>query len=490
MTKDETAGPAPEGGAIPARAAAAVLEDERPEDPTGSMAAPPPLTLRPAAVAPEGAAAAPPPPPPPRSIAVADPDAPLRRALARHRAIATGLLLMMVGIMLGAYQLPPGYWADLLQAAAKAGVVGGIADWFAVTALFRRPLGLPIPHTAIIPRQKERLGQGLGRFVANHVFTEAEVARVLGRLDLAGILRGFMADPATARPAAEAIATAMPRLLASLEDGRARRLMGRLLPRLAGGPGGARIVARALRTLVEGGKHQEVFDLAIRELRRLLVEKEDQLRNAIEVRVREEGGRLVGWALGAAVAGRVLAAVNAELARMEADDSDLRHAFEEWIKGEVERLETDPERAAALGRAMRSAMSHPTVTAWLGDVWDRLRAALVADAANPQGRTVTLLEGAFRNAGNLLAEDPAARERLNHGVQRFLATLLPSARQQLAGFIAQVVAGWDTAQVTDKIELRVGRDLQYVRMNGTLVGFLVGGALFAALTALFGRVAF
>ncbi|TDH61664.1 DUF445 domain-containing protein [Dankookia rubra] len=420
----------------------------------------------------------------------ADPEAPLRAALARHRAIATGLLAGMAALMLGAYALPPGYWTELLQAAAKAGVVGGVADWFAVAALFRRPLGLPIPHTAIIPAQKERLGQGLGRFVANHVFTEAEVARVLGRLDLAGIARSFLADPETARPAAQALATSLPRLLASLEDGRARRLLGRLLPRLAGGAGGARVVARALRGLVEGGRHQDVVDLAIAELRRLLVEKESQLRQTIESKVREEGGRLVGWALGATVAGRVLAGVNAELARMEAADSDLRRAFEVWLKAEVERLETDPERAAALGRAMRKAMAHPTVAAWVEDVWARLRGALEADAANPQGRTVALLEGAFANAGTLLAEDPAARARLNHAVQRALVRLMPAARAQLAAFIAQVVAGWDTAQVTEKIELRVGRDLQYVRMNGTLVGFLVGGALYALLTAVFGRVAF
>ncbi|RAI60152.1 DUF445 domain-containing protein [Roseicella frigidaeris] len=432
--------------------------------------------------------------PPPSGVTrhdrLPDPEAPLRRALARHRAIATGLLAGMAGLMLLAYRLPPGYWTDLLQAAAKAGVVGGLADWFAVTALFRRPLGLPIPHTAIIPRQKERLGQGLGRFVANHVFTEAEVARLLGRLDLAGILRGFLADPATARPAAEAIAASLPRLLASLGDGRARRLLGRLLPRLAGGPAGSRIVVRALRSLVEGGRHQEVFDLAITELRRLLVEKEDQLRTAIEGKVREEGGRLVGWALGATVARRALAGLTAELQRMEASDSDLRKAFELWIRTEVDRLENDPERAAALGRAMRKAMAHPTVAAWLGDVWARLRAALEADAANPGGRTVTLLEGAFSNAGTLLSEDPAARERLTLAVQRVLVRLMPAARVQLADFIAKVVAGWDTAQVTEKIELRVGRDLQYVRMNGTLVGFLVGGALFALLTAVFGRVAF
>ena len=419
-----------------------------------------------------------------------DPEAPLRTALARHRAIATLLLLGMAALMVGSYALPPGYWTDLLQAAAKAGVVGGLADWFAVTALFRRPLGLPIPHTAIIPAQKERLGQGLGRFVANHVFAEDEVRRVIGRLDLSGILRGFLADPAATRPAAQAMAAALPRVLASLEDGRARRLMGRLLPRLAGGPGGARILARALRALVEGGQHQQVFDLAVTRLRALLQEKEGQLRDAIAARVRAEGGALVGWIAGAAVARRLLAAINAELARIEPSDSDLRAAFEAWLRADIERLETDPERIAQVGRALREALAHPTVAAWISDVWARLRATLEADAANPEGRSVALLEAAFANAGRLLAEDPAARERLNHAAERVLISVLPSARLQLADFIASVLRGWDTRQVTEKIELRVGKDLQYVRMNGTLVGFLVGGALYAVLTAVFGRVAF
>src|SRR5438309_6220747 len=153
-----------------------------------------------------------------------DPDAPARRALARHKAAATGLLVLMGVLTLGSYALPEGWFADLLQASAKAGFVGGIADWFAVTALFRHPLGLPIPHTAIIPRQKERLGQALGRFVARHVFTEDEVARILGRLDFAGILHRFLTDPESNRPAAETLASLLPGLLASMEDGRARRL--------------------------------------------------------------------------------------------------------------------------------------------------------------------------------------------------------------------------------------------------------------------------
>jgi uncharacterized membrane-anchored protein YjiN (DUF445 family) len=425
-----------------------------------------------------------PPTPPP-----ADPEAALRRALGRQRALATGLLAGMGGLVVGSYWLPPGYGTDLLQASAKAGLVGGLADWFAVTALFRRPLGLPIPHTAIIPRQKERLGAGLGNFVANHVFTEDEVRRVLAKLDLARILKDFLADPEAVRPAAVALAAALPRVLASLEDGRAARLLVRLVPRMAGGPGAAQVIARALTALIEGGRHQEVFGLAVGQLKAVLAAKEDQLRVAIEARVRAEGGSLVGWIAGAAIARRVLGALNHELDRVEPGDSDLRRAFEEWVRSEIARMQDDPERAAAIGRAVREALRHPAVAAWLGDVWARLRGSLAEDAALPDGRTVQVLAGMLGNLGQVLAEDEGARARLNRAAEGVLLALLPNARAQLSQFIAGVVRSWDTATVTEKIELRVGKDLQYVRINGTLVGFLAGGALFMLLTAIFGRVA-
>jgi uncharacterized membrane-anchored protein YjiN (DUF445 family) len=406
------------------------------------------------------------------------PDEGLRRTLARHRAFATFLLLLMVGLTVLAYRFPAGFWPDLLAASAKAGVVGGLADWFAVTALFRRPLGLPIPHTAIIPRQKDRLGRSLGNFVAGHVFTPAEVHRVLGQLDLAGIIGATLADPRHARPAARAFAEAMPRLLASLEDGRARRLVTRLLPRVAGGPGAAQVVARALRALMAGGQHQAVFDLALAQIKAVLAAKQEDLREAIKRRVRDQGGALVGWAAGAYVADRVLAAVNAELERIEPGDSELRHAFEAWVEAEIHRLETDPARAAAVGAAIRRGLAHPVVADWLGDAWRRLRAALLTDAALPSGRTVELAEAALANAGRYLVEDPAARARLNAALEKGVASLLPGAQARLSGFIAEVVAGWDSKEISDKLELRVGKDLQYIRVNGTLVGFLAGGAIY------------
>jgi uncharacterized membrane-anchored protein YjiN (DUF445 family) len=416
-----------------------------------------------------------------------DPDRPLREALARHRAFATSLLVIMAGLTLLSYALPAGWPADLLGAAAKAGLVGGIADWFAVTALFRHPLGLPIPHTAIIPAQKERLGRALGNFVANHVFTQADVARTLAGLDVPAIVQRFLSDPLATRPAAEALARLLPRALKSIEDGRAARLFARLLPRLLGGKAGGTVLASALRGLVEGGRHQEVFSFLLEQIRLLLAAKEAQLRRAVEERVSEYGGRLVGWAIGASIARRVLSAINNELDKMGPEGSELRVAFDAWIRYEISRMESEPSRAREIGMALRRVLSHETVRTWGWDIWLRLRRALEEDAANPRGQSVAIIDGILTDLGRRLTEDPAARARLQNMAEEAVIRLLPAAREQIAQFIAGVVAGWDSATLTDRLELRVGKDLQFVRINGTLVGFLVGGAVYAVLRVIFGH---
>lgn len=419
-----------------------------------------------------------------------DPDHGARRSLRNHKLFATGLLALMAALTVLSYVLPPGLGADLLQASAKAGFVGGIADWFAVTAIFRHPFGLPIPHTAIIPRQKARLGRSLGRFVAGHVFTPAEVSRVLGRLDLPAILARFLADPVAARPAARALAEMLPRVLATVEDGRARRTMARLMPRLVGGPGAGRIVARALRTLVEGGRHQEVLGFLLTELRTVLDNRHEALHGFIQEKVRAQGGRLVGWVLGAQVAERVLGVLRDELDRMGPEGSHIRDAFDHWVRAEIDRMETDPDRAAEIGRAVRRVVAHDTVQAWLWDVWARMRVALEADAKRPGSHTLSVIEGALGNLGIFLRDDAGARARLQAAAESVIATMLPSAQVQLADFIASVVAGWDANEITDKLEVRIGPDLQWVRVNGTLVGFVVGGLLFLVLHEMFGRVTF
>jgi uncharacterized membrane-anchored protein YjiN (DUF445 family) len=414
-----------------------------------------------------------------------DPDILARRTLRNHRSFATGLLTLMAALTLSTYFMPPNWWTGFLESAAKAGFIGGIADWFAVTALFRHPLGIPIPHTAIIPNERVRLGQALGRFVANHVFTGEEVSQVLVRLDLPSILHRFLADPAAAHPAAVALSGLLPKLLGTVEDGRARRVLARVVPRIVGGPAAGHVIARALHSLVDGGRHQEVFGFILGQLKTALASQEETLRSAIEERVREQGGRLMGWALGASIARRVLGQVNAELDKMSPDGSELRLAFDEWVRREIDRMESEPERAAEVGMAIRRMVAHETIQAWMWDVWARIRVGLEADISRANSRVVAQVEIALGNLGAILEADPGARERLQIAAEGIIRSLLPTAQLRIAAFIGQVVANWDTATIVDRLELRVGRDLQYIRMNGTIVGFLIGGLLYALLGRLF-----
>ncbi len=319
------------------------------------------------------------------------------------------------------------------------------------------------------------------------MFTSEEVSLVLVRLDLPGIVHRFLADPAAAHPAAVALSGMLPKLLASVEDGRARRILARVVPRIVGGPAAGHVLARALHNLVDGGRHQEVFGFILAQLKTALASREDALRIAIEERVRDQGGRLVGWALGASIARRVLSLINAELDKMSPDGSELRLAFDEWVRREINRMETEPERAAEVGAAIRQVVAHETIQAWMWDIWARIRIGLEADISRPNGRVVAYVEATLGNLGEILEADPGARARLQTAAEAIIRSLLPAAQIRIADFIGQVVANWDTETIVDRLELRVGRDLQYIRMNGTIVGFLIGGLLYAVLDTLFAQ---
>lgn len=180
-----------------------------------------------------------------------DADFAARQTLRRYKNAATGLVGLMAGVTVLGYGAPAagwvrdGFWLEMLRAGARAGVVGGLADWFAVVALFRRPMGLPIPHTAILPAQKDRLGRALGRFVAGQVFTQKEVERVLGQVDLPAFMADMLDDPGTRDALVKSITRSLPQMLDRLEDGRASNAVARIMPKLLGGSNLAPIIARA-----------------------------------------------------------------------------------------------------------------------------------------------------------------------------------------------------------------------------------------------------
>ena len=427
--------------------------------------------------------------------AMSDADRAAWRTLRRYRHAAGGLLAGM-GVLTVATCAAPAVglvanalWLDVLRSGAKAGVVGGLADWFAVTALFRRPMGLPIPHTAILPAQKARLGEALGRFVATHVFTEADVSAALERIDLPGIVAGLLDDPATAQTVCRTLAGAAPAVMARLEDGRAGSAVTRILPLILGGEDVAPVVARTLRALVEGDRHQEVLSFLLARLKDGLKAKEESLRAMIEDRVREQGGRILGWAIGGSIATKVLIAVNQELDRVDPQNSDLREGFTTWVRGEIDRIETDPERRREITGAIAGVMTHDSIRDWGSDVWRRMRLMIEADMTRSDGWTASIVRDTLLRLAEQMRTDQALRERVVGWARRMILGSLPFVRERLSRFIAGVVAAWDTDMLVSRLELRVGRDLQFVRLNGTLVGFLAGAVLSLALHLIFGAQA-
>ncbi|QNT78860.1 DUF445 domain-containing protein [Entomobacter blattae] len=409
-----------------------------------------------------------------------DEEAESYKALKRHKRIATGLLGVMGTMTIVEYSVTVyglvenDLWMQVLKAGTKAGFIGGLADWFAVTALFRHPLGLPLPHTAILPAQKNRLGVGLGRFIANQLFTEEEVSRTLKEIDLPRVLSRILASPTAIDAVSRAVASAMPNMLDRFEDGRAGSLFSRILPRLLSGESAASIVAKALHALVDGDHHQEVLTFLLMQAKTFIKNKEGALRQMIEERVREQGGRFLGWMIGSSIATKVLVAAAEEVDRIDPADSDLRNSFSAWIRNEIIRIEKDSERGKEIGDAILSVISHESVKGWGNDIWGRIRHLITEDVENSEGWVNHLIKDMMLHISSQLDTDQGLQEKIVNNAHKLILGTLPYCREWLIIFVGDVVKNWDAKRASRKIELRIGKDLQFVRINGTIVGFLAG----------------
>jgi uncharacterized membrane-anchored protein YjiN (DUF445 family) len=403
------------------------------------------------------------------------------RLLRRNRTLATGLLLVMASLFVGLHFVPdPGFWIRLLQALTEAAVVGALADWFAVTALFRRPLGLPIPHTAIIPRNKDRIGEGLGRFVERNFLDPDLVAAKLRSIDPAARLARWLSVPGNAEGAADRIAASVPGIIRSIEDRELRqffvRTQGERLRALEVAP----LLGRMLDLLLERGHHQVLIE-------RMVAAALDYVERN-ETRLEELVGEKSGWWMPRSIDRRVARAVGHGARELLADlldpASHARIRLEMAVEQIATDLRTDPEMRAKVEAAKQQLLDQPEVLAWLGRLWDEARDAALSDLAAPGGRTRGAIVSTLRSIGMKLAADEAMRLRVNVAAERFAMRIVVPWREGIGHFISEVVRSWDTRTVTRRLEMAVGSDLQYVRISGTLVAALVGTGLFLVRTAL------
>jgi uncharacterized membrane-anchored protein YjiN (DUF445 family) len=404
-----------------------------------------------------------------------------RRGLRRNRLIATVLLVVMVILFISTTFVPEaGFWILLMRTTSEAAVVGALADWFAVTAIFRKPMGLPIPHTAIVPKNKERIGEGLAIFIEHNFLTPELVNAQLRSSDVARRVAEWLTCAANADAVADRIVRAMPYLLGAIDDRDIRKFVGDILGRQLAAIELAPMLGRAVTMLTADGFHEHLLDRLLELCRQFVERREDQLYAAAEAQRRRWW---IPRAVNRQIAKAIVGSIKELLANLREPSTASRQNLLRGIERLAQELGTSPEYRARVEEAKLRLLGDAEAKAWLGSTWGNVERALLADIDSPTSEIRQILATTIRSLGQNLLADPAMRERFNGTIEAMVTEII-SWRAELAQFIIEVVRQWDTKSFTERIELVVGRDLQYIRITGTLVGGFVGCLLYLLSTAL------
>lgn len=401
------------------------------------------------------------------------------------RTIATGLFVLMAVTFVCAKAFEEAHAAiPFVRAFAEAAMVGALADWFAVTALFRRPMGLPIPHTAIVPRSKDRIGQGLGRFIARNFLQPDQVERRLRDLDLAGGFARWVSETGRARRLAEGLATALPRVLGLLNDGRIGGWLETTLTARLETTDIATLAADGLDLLTRQGRHKPVVDLIIFHADLAVHAQEGEFR----ARVSERTDWLPKlFAVDAAASDALIQAIKDTLRAAAADTSHpLRARIDDALAHLAGDLRRDPNLRGDLNGWMREMAVHPSVRRWVRQIWEDVKQGFTRPDPAARERMVEALATGLADLAAALLRDSELRETLNQRLKGWAVELAAARGAAVGDLVAETIRSWDARTVVDQIETAVGRDLQYIRINGTLIGGLIGLVIHSASLAIFG----
>ena len=404
------------------------------------------------------------------------------RRLAAARRRATALLLGATALFVGVTAVGVhGTLLGYVQAAAEASMVGGVADWFAVTALFRRPLGLPIPHTALIVERKDQFAATLGQFVQENFLNADVLAERIRSARLVPRLAAWLADEANATRFAGHAADLVVNVADALRDEDVQRVLTAELTRAVDAVEVAPLAGRALRVIIAGGHHAELFNVILSGADRYLAGHYTELRELFE----SESPRWVPDAVYRRVFDRLYHRLRQRLAAMAADPDDAtRHQFEEWIAGLPDRLETSPELRERGERLKRDVLGSAELRDWSSALWQKAKETLRTQAADPQSELRRRLADALAAAGRRLGSDSRLQEGHERMVESGARAVADQFHDELAGLVTGTIERWDAAETSSQLELLLGRDLQFIRINGTVVGAGVGLALHAITQAL------
>ena len=391
------------------------------------------------------------------------------------KRLATAMLVAMAGIYLAAHVYTDVHPAiGFIKAFAEAAMVGGLADWFAVTALFRHPLGLPIPHTAIIPQNKDRIGDTMASFLRQNFLTPAVVARRMRKVDVAGAIGRFLADPnhGGAGRLRGGVSKLLANLLESLDDsqlgGMAKGALANRLRDLDVSP----LLGQALAAAMKEGRHVPLLDGIINRARAILESNDHLIRDMVH----DRAGSILRWTgLDSNVSDAIISGLNRLFADMSEDTQHpLRARANDAIADLARDLQHDPAMQARVTDLKAEIIANPALQHWIDGLWQQGRTALLKAARDPDRVLAGRFGDLLRQLGEPLQNDPRLRLTINRFARRAAVGATASYGDSIVKLVSETVRGWDANKITARIEGAVGRDLQYIRINGTLVGGLVG----------------
>lgn len=395
--------------------------------------------------------------------------------LVKMRRIATALLVLMAFLFVAGLHLERNvhpHWGFLV-AFAEAGMVGGLADWFAVTALFRHPLGIPIPHTAIIPNNKERLGRTLANFLRTNFLTTRIVARRVRNMDVAGAMGRFLATPGSGEGRMRMGASRLlGDIIESLDDERlggiAKGAVRTQLEKLDIAP----LLGQLLAAMIKERRHLPVLDGIIAWAAKTLEANEHVIRAMVE----ERAGTIMRWTgLDDRLANAIVTGLEKLLGDM-ADDPDhpLREKGEEGLEKLAQNLRHDPELQAKVNHWKKELLRNPAFAKWIDGLWGQGRDALLKAARNPDAALAGSFGEALTKLGGTLQGDAQLKRQINRFARRAIVGTTENYGDNIVSLVSETIGGWNAETITDRVENAVGSDLQFIRINGTLVGGVAG----------------
>ena len=403
-------------------------------------------------------------------------DADRERALRNMKRWATGMLGLATVIFVIAKLFEARYpWLGIVVATAEASMVGALADWFAVTALFKHPMGIPIPHTAIIPARKDRVGITLGMFVQRNFLNRDVIAQRLTMLRPAERLSTWLMEPESVRSVSKQIARAASAGANVLRDEDVDNLIGNAIMNRVRETPVAPLIGRFLALLTADNRHQALLDQVIRLTARGLTENQDLIRD----RVDKESPWWVPGAVDDKITRRIVQALEATLKDVnENPEHPLRLRFDTAIDEFIVKLQASPEVILKAEKIKEEVLNAEAVQKLSGAIWRDAKAKLSRYADSPDEVNTEAIERGLRGLGQAIQSDPALMAKIDQWIVDAAIVVIERYQDEVGELIASTVKRWDPIATSRRIELAIGRDLQFIRINGTLVGGLAGMLLY------------